>query len=72
MDTKLLPLGLNILHAYTRLKNGSGKVSLVVRNMPDSHIFLKKGVPVARVVSASLVLPAKLSPEMEAALGAES
>ena len=25
-------------------------MSLVVRNMSDSHIFLKKGVPVARVV----------------------
>ena len=40
--------------------------------MSDSHIFLKKGVPVAWVVSASLVPPAELSPEMEAALGAES
>ena len=71
-ETKPLPLGLHILHAYTRLKNGSGRVSLVVRNMSDSHIFLEKGVPVARVVSASLVWPAELSPEMEAALGAES
>ena len=33
-------------HMYTCLKNGSGKVSLMVRNMSDSHIFLK-GVPVA-------------------------
>ena len=40
--------------------------------MSDSHIFLKKSVPVARVVSALLVPPAELSPEMEAALGAES
>ena len=40
--------------------------------MSDSHIFLKKGVPVVRVVSASLVPPAELSPEMEAALGTES
>ena len=40
--------------------------------MSDSHIFLKKGVPVVWVVSASLVSPAELSPEMEAALGAES
>ena len=40
--------------------------------MSDSHIFLKKGVPVARVVSASLVPPTELSPEMEAALGVES
>ena len=71
-ETKPLPLGLHVLHAYTRLKNGSRRVSLVVRNMSDSHIFLKKGVPVAWVVSASLVPPAELSPEIEAVLGAES
>ena len=47
-------------------------MSLVVRNMSDSHIFLKKGVPVVRVVSASLVQPVELSPKMEAALGTES
>ena len=40
--------------------------------MSDSHIFLKKGMPVAWVVSASLVPPVELSPEMEAILGAES
>ena len=40
--------------------------------MSDSQIFLKKDVPVARVVSAMLVPPAELSPEMEAALGEES
>ena len=71
-ETKPLPPGLPILHAYTCLKNGSRKVSLVVRNMSNSHIFLKKGVPVAQVVSTSLVLPTDLSPEMEAVLGAES
>ena len=64
-ETKLLPLRLHVLHAYTRLKNGSGKVSLVVRNVSDSQIFLKKGVLVARVVSAMLVPPTELSPEME-------
>ena len=68
-ETKLLPPGLHVLHVYTHLKNGSGKVSLVVRNMSDSHIFLKKGVPVARVLSASLVPPIELSPGMEATLG---
>ena len=71
-EIKLLPTGLHVLHAYTHLKNSSGKVSLVVRNVSDSHIFLKKGVPMARVVSASLVPPAKFSPEMEAMLGVES
>ena len=57
---------------YTHLKNGSGKVSLVVRNMSDSHIFLKKGVLVVRVVLASLVPPTELSLEMEATLGMEA
>ena len=46
-DSRPLPLGLHVLHAYTHLKNSSGKVSLVVRNTSDSHIFLKKGVLVA-------------------------
>ena len=71
-ESKLLPPGLHILHAYAHLRNGSGRVSLVVRNVSNSHIFLKKGVSVARVVSASLVPPTELSPEMEAALGVES
>ena len=71
-ETKPLPLGLHVLHAYTCLKNGSGRVSLVVRNVSDSQIFLKKGVPVVQVVSAMLVSPTELSPEMEAALDEES
>ena len=71
-EAKLLPPGLHALHAYTRLKNGSSKVSLMVRNVSNSHISLKKGVPVVWVMSASLVPPTELSPEMEATLGAES
>ena len=71
-EGKPLPLGLHVLHAYMCLKNGSSKVSLVVRNISNSYIFLKKGVLVARVVSASLVPPAELSPEMETTLGVES
>ena len=71
-ETKPLPPGLHVLHAYTHLKNGIGKVSLVVRSVSGSHNFLKKDVPLAQVVSTSLVLPAELSPEMEATLGVES
>ena len=67
-----LPPGLHILHAYTRLKMSSNKVSMVVRNMSESPVFLKKGVHVARVVSTSQVSPAELSPEMEAVLEAEA
>ena len=47
-------------------------MSLVVRNVSDSQIFLKKGLLVARVVSTTLVSPTELSPEMEATLGEES
>ena len=71
-EARPLPPGLHILHVFMCLKNGSGRVLLMVRNMPDSHIFFKKGVPVAHVVSASPVPPTKLSPEMEAAFGAEA
>ena len=41
-EARPLPLGLHVLHVYMRLKNGSGRVSLMVRNMSNSHIFLKK------------------------------
>ena len=44
----------------------------MVRNMSNSHIFLKKGVPVERVMLALLVPPTELSPEMEASLGMEA
>ena len=49
----------------------SSTVSVVVRNMSESPVFLKKGVKVARVVSASSVEPVELSPEMEVILGSE-
>ena len=64
-----LPPGLHVLHTYTRLKMSSSKVSVVVRNMSESLIFLKKGMQVARVVSVLPVPPAEISPEMEAVLG---
>ena len=71
-EARPLPLGLHILHAYMCLKNGSGRVSLMVRNMSDSHIFLTKGVLVAQVMLASPVPPMELLLEMEATLGTEA
>ena len=44
---------------------------MVIRNMSESSIFLKRGVQVARVVSTSPILPAELSLEWEAILGIE-
>ena len=71
-EARPLPLELHILHAYMHLKNGSGRVSLMVKNMSNSHIFLKKGMSVVHVISAPPVPPTELSPEMEAALGMEA
>ena len=71
-EVRPLPLGLHILHTFTCLKNGSGRVSVMVRNMSNRHIFLKKGVLVVHVMLPSLVPPAELSPEMEATLGVEA
>ena len=64
-----LPPGLHIVHTYTRLK--MSRVSVVVRNMSESSIFLKKGVEVVRVVSTSPIPPTELSPEWKAILGME-
>ena len=66
-----LPPRLHILHAYTRLKMSSSRVSVVVRNMSESSVFLKKRVQVASVVSTSPIPPAQLSPEWEAILWME-
>ena len=45
------------------LMAGSKHVSIVVQNMTDSTIFLKKGVSIVHVVSAMLVPPAEVSSE---------
>ena len=71
-EARPLPPGLPCSPHIHVPQNGSSKVSLMVRNMSDSHIFLKKAVPVARVESASPVPPTELSLEMEAALGMEA
>ena len=71
--TGMCPLhpGLRVLHTLTRLKMGSGKVSVVVCNMSDSPIYLKKGTRIASVEFVLPVPPAELSPEVQAALGEE-
>ena len=64
--------GLHVLHVLMRLKMGSGKVSVVVCNMLDNPIYLKKGMRIACVESMLPITPAELSPEVQAALGNET
>ena len=70
---RMCPLhpGLHVLHMLMRLKMESGKVSVVVHNMLDSPIYLKKGTRIARVESTLPVPSAGLSPEVQTALGKE-
>ena len=52
-----------MLHAYTMLTTGSKRISVLVQNMTDSTIFLKKGACVVHVVSATLVPPEEVPSE---------
>ena len=54
---KPLPPGLQVPYVFTVQKQGSGKVSIVMRNVSESPIYLKKGIQAARLVPAMLVLP---------------
>ena len=49
-----LPPGLQVLHVYTMVTTGSRQISIVVQNMTDNDIFLKKGAHVVHVVSVML------------------
>ena len=49
-----LPPGIQVLHVYTTLTANSKQIPIVVRNVTDQAIFLKKGAQVAHVVSVDL------------------
>ena len=54
---KPLPPGLQVLYVFTVWKQGSSKVSIVVRNVSESPIYLKKGIQVTCLVPATPVPP---------------
>ena len=50
-----LPLGIDVQTAYTTLANGSHRVSVVLRNNTQDWLEIKKGVPIARMVTANAI-----------------
>ena len=58
MKIKPLPPGLQVLYVFTVLKRGSSKVSIVVQNVSESPIYLKKGIQVARFVTTTPTMTA--------------
>ena len=69
---KLLPPGLQVLYVFTVRKRGSSKVSIVVRNVSESPIYLKKGVQVTRLVPATPVPPSAPALVLEGATALEA
>ena len=60
-----LPPGLQVLHMYTTMTAGRKQILIVVQNMTDQAIFLKKGARVVHVVSAILAPPEEMPSKQE-------
>ena len=50
-----LPLGIDVQTAYSTLANGSHRVPVVLRNNTQDWIKIKKGMPIARMVTANAI-----------------
>ena len=50
-----LPLGIDVQIAYTTLANGSHQVPVILRNNTQDWLEIKKGVPIARMVTANAI-----------------
>ena len=50
-----LPLGIDMQTAYSTLANGSNRVPVILRNNTQDWLEVKKGVPIARMVTANAI-----------------
>ena len=50
-----LPLGIDVQTAYSTLANGSNRVLVILRNNTQDWLEIKKGVPIARMVTANAI-----------------
>ena len=50
-----LPLGIDVQTAYSTLANGSNRVPVILRNNTQDWLKIKKGVPIARMVTANAI-----------------
>ena len=50
-----LPLGIDVQTAYATLANGSHRVPVVLRNNTQDWLKIKKGIPLARMVTANAI-----------------
>ena len=66
-----LPPRIQVLHVYTTLTANSKQIPIVVRNVTDQAIFLKKGAQVAHVVLADLAPLEEAPSKLEDAANSE-
>ena len=50
-----LPLGIDVQNAYSTLANGSSRIPVILRNNTQDWLEVKKGVPIARMVTANAI-----------------
>ena len=50
-----LPLGVDVQTAYATLANGSHRVPVILRNNTQDWLEIKKGIPIARMVTANAI-----------------
>ena len=50
-----LPLGIDVHTAYATLANGSHRVPVILRNNTQDWLEIKKGIPIARMVTANAI-----------------
>ena len=50
-----LPLGIDVQTAYSTLANSSNRVPVILRNNTQDWLKIKKGVPIARMVTANAI-----------------
>ena len=50
-----LPLGIDVQTAYSTLANASNRVPVILRNNTQDWLEIKKGVPIARMVTANAI-----------------
>ena len=65
-----LPLGIDVQTTYATLANGSHRLPVVLRNNTQDWLEIKKGVPIAKMVTAN-VLPAEKIHDQSTLLEAE-
>ena len=63
-DRANLPVGVYMIPTYSELRDGSGTMTIVLRNLMDKPVHLQAGRVIARVLATNVVPEGKPTPEL--------